>query len=171
MPGQDRLSEIHLFIAKLQSSVDVGRGYSNRNTYDVLEWKVEGWRGADPRPSKKFKIDLSHNQDCASLANMAGFDEFNIKCLHGYAPSHFYRTRVRSLAMLVTHWLTNSLTPCRLVNLIDVTLAWKDANSKLVAVTVADVDDDDCIGNSLLQIWKLRFGHLANFCSNFQHKV
>ena len=31
--------------------------------------------------------------------------------------SHFYRTRVRSLAMLVTHWLTHSLTHSRLVNL------------------------------------------------------
>jgi len=46
--------------------------------------------------------------------------------------------------------------------LIDVTLACEDANSKLVeVVTVADVDDEDCVGNSLLQIWKLRFGHKA----------
>ena len=49
-----------------------------------------------------------------------------------------------------------------LVNLIDVTLTFEDANSKLVEVdTVADVDDEDRIGNSLLQIWKLRFGHKA----------
>ena len=42
------------------------------------------------------------------------------------------------------------------------TLAYEDANSKLVEfVTVADVDDEDRIGNSLLQIWKLRFGHKA----------
>ena len=52
------------------------------------------------------------------------------------------------------HWLclslTNSLTDCCLVNLIDVTLACEDANSKLVdAVTVAD---DDGVGNNLLQI-------------------
>ena len=34
-----------------------------------------------------------------------------------------------------------------------VTLACEDANSKLVeVVTVADVDDEDRIGNSLLQI-------------------
>ena len=34
-----------------------------------------------------------------------------------------------------------------------------DANSKLVeAITVAHVDDENCVGNSLLQIWKLRFG-------------
>ena len=40
------------------------------------------------------------------------------------------------------------------------TLAFEDANSKLVEVdTVADVDDEDHIGNSLLQIWKLRFGY------------
>ena len=46
--------------------------------------------------------------------------------------------------------------------MIDATLASKDANSKLVeVVTVADVDDEDRVGNSLLQIWKLRFGHEA----------
>ena len=42
------------------------------------------------------------------------------------------------------------------------TLACKDANSKLVGVvTVADVNDEDRVGNKLLQIWKLRFGHKA----------
>ena len=40
------------------------------------------------------------------------------------------------------------------------TLAFEDANSKLVeVVTVADVDDEDRVGNILLQIWKLRFSH------------
>ena len=40
------------------------------------------------------------------------------------------------------------------------TLAFEDANSKLVEVfIVADVDDEDRVGNSLLQIWKRRFGH------------
>ena len=62
------------------------------------------------------------------------------------------------------HWeclsVTNSLTDSCLVNLIDVTLACEDAYSKLVeVVTVADVSVDDHVGNSLLQIWKLRFGH------------
>ena len=42
------------------------------------------------------------------------------------------------------------------------TLASEDANSKLVEiVTVADVDDENRVGNSLLQIWKLRSGHKA----------
>ena len=42
--------------------------------------------------------------------------------------------------------------------LIDVTLACEDAYSKLVEdVTVDDVSDEDRVGNSLLQIWKLRF--------------
>ena len=42
------------------------------------------------------------------------------------------------------------------------TLACEDANSKLVEVViVANVDDEDRAGNSLLQIWKLRFGHKA----------
>ena len=54
--------------------------------------------------------------------------------------------------MLVTHSLTDSLTHCCLVNLIDVTLACKNANSKLVeVVTVADVDAEDHVGNSLLK--------------------
>ena len=62
----------------------------------------------------------------------------------------------------MTHSLTNSLTPSCLVNLIDVTLACEDANSKLVeVVTVADVTDEDHVGNSLLQIWELTFGHKA----------
>ena len=44
------------------------------------------------------------------------------------------------------------------------TLACEDANSKLLGiVNAADVDDDidDRVGNSLLQIWKPRFGHKA----------
>ena len=57
---------------------------------------------------------------------------------------------------------TNSLTNSCLVNLIDVTLACEDAYSKLVEiVAVADVSDEDRVGKSLLQIWKLRFGHKA----------
>ena len=64
------------------------------------------------------------------------------------------------MEMLVSDSLTHSLTHCRLVNLIDVTLACEDAYSKLVeVVTVADVSDEDRVGCSLLQIWKLRFDH------------
>ena len=41
-------------------------------------------------------------------------------------------------------------------------LAFEDGNSNLVeVVTVADIDDEDRVGNSFLQIWKLRFGHKA----------
>ena len=62
----------------------------------------------------------------------------------------------------MTHSLTDSFTDSCLVNLIDVTLACEDGNSKLVeVVTVANVDDEDRAGNSLLQIWELRFGHKA----------
>ena len=55
------------------------------------------------------------------------------------------------------HWfclsVTHSLTNSCLVNLIDATLVCKDANSILVeVVTVADVDDEHRVGNSLLQI-------------------
>ena len=48
----------------------------------------------------------------------------------------------------VTNWLTHSGLVD--LNLIGVTLAWKDANSKLVKF--ADVDDEENVGNSLLQI-------------------
>ena len=42
------------------------------------------------------------------------------------------------------------------------TLACEDGNSKLVeVVTVADVDSEDHVGNSLLQIWELRIFHKA----------
>ena len=47
------------------------------------------------------------------------------------------------------------------------TLACKDANLKLVeVVTVADVDDEDRVGTSLLQISKLRFGQKAKLLFN-----
>ena len=60
-----------------------------------------------------------------------------------------------ALATLVTRSLTNSC----LVNLIDVTLACQDANSKLVdVITVAD---EDRVGKNLMQISKLRFGKNA----------
>ena len=78
--------------------------------------------------------------------------------------SAFYRTRVRSLGMLVTHSLTDSLTHCCLVNFIDLTLACEDDNSKLVeVVSVAHVDDEKRVGNSLVQIRKVRFGHKVKF--------
>ena len=42
------------------------------------------------------------------------------------------------------------------------TLACGDTNLKLVdIITVANVDDDDRVGNSLLQIWTLRIVHKA----------
>ena len=64
------------------------------------------------------------------------------------------------------HWeclsVTDLLTNCRLVNLIDVTLACEEAYSKFVeVVTVAHVDAEDHVGNGLLQIWELTFGPKA----------
>ena len=64
--------------------------------------------------------------------------------------------------MLVSDSLTDSLTDSCLVNLTDVTLACEDAYLKVVeVVNIADVSDEDRVGNSLFQIWKLRFGHRA----------
>ena len=66
------------------------------------------------------------------------------------------------MSTLVSNLLTDSLTNCPLVNLINLPLACEDGNSKLVeVVTVANVDDEDRAGNSLFQIWELRFGHKA----------
>ena len=42
------------------------------------------------------------------------------------------------LCLSLTDWLTDWLTNCRLVNLIDVSLACEDGNSKLIEV----VDDE-----------------------------
>ena len=53
----------------------------------------------------------------------------------------------------LTHSPTDSLTYSCLVNLIDVTLACEDANSKLV--------DEDRVSNNFLQVSKLRFGEKA----------
>ena len=64
----------------------------------------------------------------------------------------------------MTHSLTDSFTDSCLVNLIDVTLACEDGNSKLVeVVTVVEVDDEKRVDNSLVQIWKINFGHKVKF--------
>ena len=61
--------------------------------------------------------------------------------------------------------VTNSLTHSCLVNLIDVTLACEDLNSKIgEVVTFADVDTEDHVGNSLL-IWELEF--VQHFAADF----
>ena len=44
------------------------------------------------------------------------------------------------------------------------TLACEDANSKLVeVVTVADVDAEKRVDDSLVQIWKMKLGQKVNF--------
>ena len=49
--------------------------------------------------------------------------------------------------------MTDSGTNSCLVDLIDVTLVCEDANSKLIdVVTVVDVDDEDHVSKSFLQI-------------------
>jgi len=47
-------------------------------------------------------------------------------------------------------------------------VACEDANSKLVeVVSVVDVDDEKRFDDSCIQ--KLKFGHEAKFCSDFEH--
>ena len=53
--------------------------------------------------------------------------------------------------MYPCHYPTHSLT--RLVDLIDVPLVCEDADSKLIeVVTVANVDAEKCVDDSLVQI-------------------
>ena len=75
----------------------------------------------------------------------------------------FHRTQIRSFIIgYPCHSLNNSLTYCCLVDLIDVTLACEDANSKLVeVVSVAEVEGENHVGNILLHIWGLRLDHKA----------
>ena len=74
--------------------------------------------------------------------------------------------------MFVSNWLTHWLTHSCLVNLIDVTLACEDAYSKFVeAVTVAGVIDEDRVGNSLLQIWKQKFGFITKLQLPSMHQT
>jgi len=57
-----------------------------------------------------------------------------------------------------------SLTHSCLVNLISVTLACGDGDSKLVeVVTVVEVGDERHVDNSLVQVWSLSFGHRVEF--------
>ena len=78
---------------------------------------------------------------------------------------YFYRTRVRSLGMLVTNSLTNSLTnwlPFSKLDWCDPGM-WRWELSLVEVVTVVHVDDDKHVDNSLVQIWKLKFGHKVRF--------
>ena len=50
-------------------------------------------------------------------------------------------------------------------------MACEDAKSKPIeVVTVADVDDEKRFDDSCMQIWKLKFGHEAEFFSDFELK-
>ena len=91
------------------------------------------------------------------LVKQLSIVEVTTKYIHTNLKNLFYWIRALSLATLFTNSVTDSLTPSCLVNLIEVTLA--RANSKLVDVVI--VVDEDRVGNSVLQIWKLRFGHEA----------
>ena len=50
------------------------------------------------------------------------------------------------------------------------TLVCEDGNSRLIeVVTVVEVDDEKHVDNSLVQIWKIDFGHKVKFfCSDFE---
>ena len=69
------------------------------------------------------------------------------------------------LPLSLTNSLTDSLTHSCLVNLIDVTLAFEDANSKLLdVVSVAEVDAKERVDDSLVEILKLGLGRVFVSC-------
>ena len=108
----------------------------------------------------------SHQVDWLQLCHFAlpspFFSLFSWICRFIGPQSHHW------LCLSLTHWLTDWLTHSRLVNLFDVTLASEDTNLKLVEVVMfADVDYEDRIGNSLVPIWKLSFGHKAKLLLRF----
>ena len=72
---------------------------------------------------REFRIQLRENLSQVISGDVA----VAVLCVRRNRLSDFYRTRVRSLAMLVSDSLTHSLTDSCLVNLIDVTLACEDA--------------------------------------------
>ena len=86
------------------------------------------------------------------MAKQLSIVEVTTKYIHVNLKTLFvYWIRAPSLATLVTNSVTDSLTPPCSVNLIDVTLACEDANSKLVdVISVVDVDAEGHVGNSLL---------------------
>ena len=70
----------------------------------------------------------------------------------------------RSIISYPCHKQAHSLPHCCIVDLMDVSLACEDSNSKLVkVVTVAVVDAEKCVDDSLVQIWKLKLGHGDKF--------
>ena len=73
--------------------------------------------------------------------------------------AYFYRTQVRSLATLVSNLLTNWLTFSRLDWCGPG--VWRCQLKLVEVVTVANVDNEDRVGNSLMQIWMPMFGHKA----------
>ena len=100
------------------------------NSFSWLPWIFSFWYGKWGGPTKKTTF----------CKNSVAVEIF----LERPQDWSFYRTRVRSLAMLVSDSLTDWLTHSCLVSLIDVTLACEDLNSKLgEVVTFADVDTED----------------------------
>ena len=75
-------------------------------------------------------------------------------------------TQVRSLSILVTDSCCWDFT--------GVTLAFEDANSKLLDfVSIADIDADERVDDSLVKIWKLNFGQdfELNFGQDFEAEI
>ena len=49
------------------------------------------------------------------------------------------------------------------------TLVCEDSNSRLIeVVTVCGVNDEKHVDNSLVQVWKIDFGHKVKFCPDFE---
>ena len=120
----------------------------------------------------------------SALMNRKGLEStFTVLSAHSYqtfSPAisdigiRFHLSSKKSLFRLTSNPCFNS-HPSLIIfccwDLIDVSLASEDANSKLVdVITVADFDDEECVGNSLVEILKLIF-EASTFFQDFEAEV
>ena len=123
------------------------------------------------QPSEVLVFTITTHKLCANIGiRSVTFKTKNAKyesCLP------FYRTRVRSLVMLVTHSLTNWLTHSLLFSKLD----WCDVclvkmpTQNLLRLLLLLMLMMRNVHDSCMQICKLKFGHEAKFCSDFELKV
>ena len=126
------------------------RSYQTKHRKSIWIEKMTWWQGEKGGLESRLWISP---KVMTTFMNSPLYIAIETCCCERFGHLYFYPTRVRSLSPLVTHWLTNR---CLRLDLCDPGV-WRFTNSKLVEfVIVTDVDADDHVGKSLLQIWKLR---------------
>ena len=89
-----------------------------------------------------------------------GWTKYNGQILIGSKVSDMFLSDLSPIMFYpchLTHSLTNSLAHCCLVDLTDVILACEDANSKLVEDYLVAELAGQCVDDSLVHNWRLKF--------------